>query len=100
MEELLSKAEELKTILSEVNDLREKLLENLDNPDRLKTLQSAIEFKTNSCLRFVTYKEKGRKKYLNLIDTRDGSNICFRVEAIELEKSKLGDSFHPERMFR
>jgi len=102
MEELLSKAEELKTILSEVNDLREKLLENLNNPDRLKTLQSAIEFKTNSCLRFVTYKEKGKngKKYLNLIDTRDGSNICFRVEAIELEKSKLGDSFHPEQMFR
>lgn len=102
MEELLSKATELKDILIEIDNLRQKLLDNLNNPDRLRTLQSAIDFKTNSCLQFVTYKESGKngKKYLTLIDTRDGSSICFRVEAIELEKSKLGERFHPEQMFK
>lgn len=98
MEELLAKAEELKKLLDEINDIKEKFLCGLDSGEAQNALKYAIDFKAKSCLRYLTFKEKG-EKYLMLIDTKDGSNICFRVDSIVSDKSRVGDSFHPEMMF-
>lgn len=98
MEELLAKAEELKKLLDEINDVKEKFLDGMESEEAQRALKYAMDFKTNSCLRYVTFSENG-EKYLVLINTKDGSNICFRVDSIALDKSKVGDSFHPEELF-
>ncbi len=56
VEELLAKAEELKKLLDEINDAKEKFLDGIGNEEAQKALKYAIDFKTNSCLRYLTFK--------------------------------------------
>lgn len=84
-------------LLIEILEMQQKLLSVSDNEEKAKALQSAIDFKTKSCIRYITYSENG-DKVLCLINTENNSTIRFKVEKV------LGgvnyENFHPETMFK
>lgn len=84
-------------LIVEILEIQKKILSIADDEQAKKAMQAAINFKTKSGIRYITY-EKDGEKVLCLINTEDNSTIHFKVESI------LGginhDKFYPEAMFK
>lgn len=91
------KEDKQNNLLVEILEIQKKILAVSNDEKAEKAMQAAINFKTKSGIRYITY-EKDGDKILCLINTEDNSTIHFKVESI------LGginrDKFHPEAMFK
>lgn len=95
-DEQIEKMEKAKVLLSEILDMKNKIMTCLGNESAEKAIQGAIDWKTKSGYRFLTYIKNG-EKLLALIDTENNSSIVFKVEKIVGGTNP--ENFHPERMF-
>ena len=95
-DEQIEKMERAKKLLSEILDMKEKIMSCYGNESAEKAIQGAIDFKTKSGLHYITYKLNG-DKVLTLVNAEDNSTISFKVEKV------IGginsENFHPEKMF-
>lgn len=86
-----------KNPIIEIIEMQEKILSSEENEKARNALQGAIDFKTKSGIRYITYQENG-DNILCLINTEDNSTIQFKVESV------IGginhENFHPEQMFQ
>lgn len=88
--------EQNSNLLAEILEMQAKILSVSDDEKKAKALQGAIDFKTKSCIHYITYSKDG-EKILCLINTEDNSTIHFEVESI---KGGINhEKFHPEKMF-
>lgn len=86
----------IKHLYHDIHELQEKILLASGNKKAWKALMAAIAYKTKSGIQYITYSKDG-EKYLVLVNTKDYSTICFKVESV------IGgvkhERFHPEEMF-
>lgn len=83
--------------ISEILEMQRKILSVSDDEKKAKALQDAIDFKTKSCIRYITF-EKDGDKILCLINTEDNSTIHFKVDSVVGGINH--EKFHPEKMFK
>ena len=95
-DEQIEKMEKAKELLSEILDMKEKIVSCFGNESAERAIQGAIDWKTKSGYRFLTYIKDG-EKLLALIDTENNSSIVFKVEKVVGGTNM--ENFHPERMF-
>lgn len=95
----LIKMKEAKELLADIINMTEKIIESYKNEKSRKAVQGAIDFKTKSGIRYMTYNDNG-EKFLVLIDTSDNSSVHFKVESIEQDRGINPEKFHPEKMFK
>ena len=96
LKEVIHGLKEIKSLLCDISVLEKDIFSVSDDDRKMEAIRGAIEFKTKSGVRYLTYSENG-EKYLVLVDTEDNSTICFKVESI---KGGINyEKFHPEKMF-
>lgn len=84
-------------MLAEILEMQQKILSVSDDEEKSKALQGAIDFKTKSCIRYITFEHNG-DKILCLINTEDNSTIHFKVDSVVGGINH--ENFHPEKMFK
>lgn len=96
MDEQIAKLEKAKELLSEILDMKEKIMSCFGNESAEKAIKGATDFKTKSGLHYITYTMDGNK-VLTLVNTEDNSTISFKVDKII--GGVNSENFHPEKMF-
>lgn len=95
-DEQIAKLEKAQKLLSEILDMKEKIMSCFGNESAEKAIQGTIDFKTKSGIHYITYK-MGDDKVLTLINTEDNSTISFVVEKVI--EGVNSENFHPKKMF-
>lgn len=93
----VAQLEKVRNLLDEIICMRNDIASSLENENTARAVQGAIDFKTKSGIRYITYSQNG-EKILVLTNTEDSSTIAFKVESVK--GGIHSENFHPEAMFR